>query len=235
MDNWPIRTKLTIKKNNKIYEVCSMNVNMNKQEFYYTFLYPKVMPSRMYNYTEQKWTGRPDHISFHADGTVHLRLKDDKRIHAVQMSDHSFLPSTKKITPLLIHSVFERQGEYIVPKTSELKPISSDRLYTVRNCLIENCQNFSIILFLVPENINLEESLGDTYCCMSLDCKLPLSLLGHRVGRILAWPEWTIDCLITDLTLSMSNNDYYSAFAYCDLNKAIPDLLKQRIDKQANC
>ena len=73
----PERIEPVINTGNKLYKVCSLNVNMPKSEFFYQFAYPKNTKTRFLNCNNNKETGRPDHISFHRDGTGHLTLKPD--------------------------------------------------------------------------------------------------------------------------------------------------------------
>lgn len=207
-----VEPTITIQENH--YKVCSLNFSADKKEFYYHFAYCKGTKNKFYNYNSQKIIGRPDHITFHQDGTVQLRLKDDDLIIGKnKMPDATFIPPNNDIiTPLLIHSIYQNNGEYCLP-------LPNNKL---NNNVWARSRDFSVIIFLTPEKISQDNLLSKIS-----------HLLGFPAGRVIVWDGWAIDYVLTDLTLQLplgtQPNPYYSAFAYADLHLIFNDLLMQRI------
>src|SRR5579872_336303 len=94
----PSRVELIIEIGDESYKINSMNFNDEKKEFFYHFSNPKYLKKKIWNYTLNRYAGVPDHISYHADGTVHLKLKNESNeIDSNMMSDCSFLPINKEM------------------------------------------------------------------------------------------------------------------------------------------
>ena len=226
----PERIEPVINTGNKLYKVCSLNVNMPKSEFFYQFAYPKNTKTRFLNCNNNKETGRPDHISFHRDGTVHLTLKPDSiKLGKEIMIDRSFIPTNKEIiTPLLVHSIYPvAEGDYYLPvlNKSEIKP----DLHKINEW--PSGSPFSVIIFLTPDNIENGDVLN-YFGVKDAKYLLPGSLLGSYAGRIRAWKGWAIDYFLTDLVLPINPEqpvkDYHASFAFTNLHLVFGTLLEQR-------
>lgn len=230
------------------YQICSLGFHMGvKNEFFYNFLYPSKIKKKFFNYNTQSQTGRPCHISWHEDGKVHLMLKKDKKTSVYQIPDKTFLPkNSNAITPLFVHSVYSDKSKYWLPLESTTESIKNS------NCSkmlfkSENPVNFSIVLFLASESLNLNELLNGLWLDVSyqntkLKHRLYSSLLyckDYKSMKILAWEGWAIHVLITDLHIKVPTNKknlpnpYFSSFAYCDLHLLLKDFLIQRINQNS--
>ncbi len=205
------------------YKVCSLNFNMRDQEFIYHFALPRDAESKLWNYTSQKKTGRPDHITFHKNGRVHLSLKGDKKKLGIgNAPDASFLPvDPDTITPLLVHSLYPIDGKYYLPLSDEAGP---------RNVWTKSGA-FSVIIFLTPAKFKRDEFLNTIWLNTDKG-KIFGSLLGAPAGRIEVWDGWVIDYVLSDLTLPLPTQKElipcHSAFAYKDLHLVFKTLLAQR-------
>lgn len=220
---------ISIKSN--YYKVCSLNFNMDNTEFFYHFAYSKHSKNKIWYYNLQKEMGRPDHISFHKDGYIHLSLKDDSiKISRNKMSNSNFIPNNNNtITPLLIHSIYPINEQYILPFINN-KEISDNQKINTLNWTKH--RPFSVIIFLTPEKLHQNDFLN-TFEFHTHNGKISAKLLGYSAGRILAWDRWAIDYVLTDLTLplNIAHNKFYCAFAFTDLNLALKDLIIQRINQ----
>ncbi len=157
------------------YQVCLMNINTSG-EFFFHPTYPKDLKNKkVFNYILNKRTGLLDHISFHKDGNVHLKLKSGERIGDRAFFDGAFIPMDKNaVTPLLVHSIYQHEGKYMLSETEGVQ--EGDNL-NIRQSdfLFSRPQNFSVILFLTPDEIDLEGTFFSIY-------RVPLSFLGRVAG-----------------------------------------------------
>lgn len=223
-----IEPVVTIQENN--YKVCSLNCNLENPEFYYHFAYRKDIKKAVWNYNLQRVAGRPDHISFHKDGTIHLSLKEERiKLGIKKPINDSFIPlNMDTMTPLLVHSIYQIDGEYGLPLIKEA--LNNPVIKT--NRLLKS-GNFSVIIFLTPEKISQSDFLGTLWWNSPIG-RIPAQLLGSPAGRVSVWDGWAIDYVLTDLTLELPSNLppdlYYSAFAYIDLDLIFKDFLSRRIN-----
>lgn len=207
------------------YKVCSLNCDMSELQFYYHFAYPKHFKQKLWNFSTHQETGRPEHISFHADGHFQLTLKQDKDKHLErhQSLDGVFLPKENNtITPLLVHSIYPINGVYNLPIINELKS-------EMRKNVLAHKGAFSVMIFLVPDRFTPLEFL-DQPLLNSPYGQITAGMLGSTAGRILAWNGWAIDYILSDLVLHLpAPIKYHSAFAYVDLQPVIRNLFMQRM------
>jgi hypothetical protein len=221
----PYRIEPIIKIKDRYYKVCSLNVKLKEKEFIYHFAYPRILKTRLVNINNNKLMGRPDHITFHKDGTVHISLKkDNRKLGENVMTDKTFLPDDKKIiTPLLVHSIYPTSdGEYFLPI---LDPLTINPIIHKQNNWPSKSP-FSVIICLTPDTI----SVGKVACKLGLG-----ELFCSHAGRIFAWDGWAIDYLLTDSTLNLVTNDQdclHHAFAFVDLHKIFRNMLFQRLASQ---
>lgn len=221
MADKPFRIEPVLHVDGKLYKVCSLNVFEQKEEFIYHFAVPKCGKEQLFHINDNKMMGRPDHITYHKDGHVHLTLKKNARLNEEVMPDGSFLPSNNEtITPLLVHSIYPTpNGDYYLPllANSEIKPDMHKLNWWPQKIA------FSVIIFLTPDNI----ACGDVLFKTVLG-----TMLGSHAGRIIAWDGWAIDYFLTDLTLVLPPEcpacPCHAAFAYADLNRVFGALLHQR-------
>ena len=221
----PLRIEPVIDVAGCVRKVCSLNFKVKDQEFFYQFAFPRGANLKLWNFTLREKTGRPDHITFHKDGSVRLRLKgDNKKLPSGHAPDGAFISTNPNIiTPLLIHSIYSVDGEYYLPLCSG-ETIYKNRLASV--------VPFSIILFLTPVKFSVDQFLNKFWLDTDYG-KVYGSLLGSPAGRIEAWDGWAIDYVLSDLTLLLPNNiqpnSYHCVFAYRDLHLVFRDLLAQRL------
>lgn len=148
------------------------------KEFFYHFAYSEDIDKKIFNCNKNQKSGRPDHISFHGDGRVHITLakekKNNKYIGQRYFSDGYFVPEKSVITPLLIHSLYRVDDEWILP----IYVIDSGQSGKI--VLDKNTVGFSIILFLVPEEFVVAN----------------LDIYGKSIGQIIVWNGWKVVVVI---------------------------------------
>lgn len=226
-----VRSELQITIDNKSYKVFSIGTINNA--FYYHFDYPKgIKQGKVFNYSNKTLTGRPDHISFHTDGTVHLKLKNDSRGHNIeQMQDKTFFPlDHDKLTPLLIHSITTHDEEYMLPLIKENRFDSEQKVICYQ---LPSIQSFSIILFLSPSHRSINELLNHQLPSSNKNITFTIGLVGSHAFRIPAKNGWVIDCIITDSVLLSSNAPFdkiYQSFAYSNLHLLLENFILQKQD-----
>jgi hypothetical protein len=231
----PLRIELVAEIGDLSHKVVSLNFDFQTNEFFYHFLYTKETPDRFWNKDLNRMAGRPDHISFHKDGSVHLRLKGDIEIPLVYAPDGSFLPfSSNTLTPLLIHSVRSIGGKYDLPIYYGLIfPKNDFNVARLSHDFRIPLKEYSLIVFLSPQNADLHTLLS-TYCVVLADgIHAPLSLLGYSAARICAWEGWEINYLISDLVLRPHANQVLpkedSFPGTTDMLNGLANLLAQRV------
>ena len=215
------RIEPVLQVDGKLYKVCSLNVSEQKEEFIYHFAVPKGGKEQLFYINNNRMMGRPDHITYHKDGHVHLTLKKNAWLNEEVMPDDSFLPSNNEtITPLLVHSIYPTpNGDYYLPvlDNSEIKPDLHKLNWWPQKIA------FSVIIFLTPDKI----ACGDVLVKAGLG-----TMFGSHAGRIIAWDRWAIDYFLTDLTLALPPKcpalPCRAAFAYTDLDRVLGALLHQR-------
>lgn len=221
------RTEPVIDISGKYYKVCSLNCDMADPQFYYHFAYPTDANKKLWNFSYQEKTGRPDHISFHKDGQFQLTLKQDKDKHKgiYKSNDGVFLPNNNVITPLLVHSIYQNNGEYYLPLVDMNDEVRK------KNVLMHN-GSFSVLMFLTPDKFAPRDFLNIPLMTSPYG-NITAGILGASAGRILAWEGWAIDYLLSDLVLELPKDipadTYHGAFAYVDLPFHFRDLFLQRL------
>lgn len=204
-ENEIVRLELCLNNQNLNYKIASLNCDKKTNEFFYHFAYQKESSKKLWYINEEIIKGRPDHISFHKDGFVHLTLKDDNsKLNRHQMHDQVFLPTDNNlITPLLMHSLYPIDGKYILPFSLKSKVVQE---FVKRN----SASPFSVVIFLTPEHIHLNDYQ-------------PVCRLGSIAGRFKIWDGWCIDYMQTDLILPLTKKEIMScpnsSFQFTDLNK----------------
>ncbi|HJZ22967.1 MAG TPA: hypothetical protein VJ201_00770 [Candidatus Babeliales bacterium] len=223
------KVMLNLVINDVCYVLCSMHVNMATNEFFYHLKYSGDFKEKIWYPGRQEKICRLDHISFHKDGFIHQNFIET-RMSKARLPNNTFVPTDQNsCIPLLVHSVYPENGKYPLPQANEVK---QDKFSVVtNNFLCPYNKPFSLVLFLTPDGISIEEVLKNYIIQTNKDEKLPLHLLGHLAGRILAWDNWAIDCIVTDLALSLGDYSslYCHALAYPNMNNILADLLRQRI------
>src|SRR5215212_4303497 len=139
-----------------------------KRELFFRILWGKDKPSYYYDGVE----GREhdimslDHVSFHNDGTVHLRYfsagKKKEKIHHTKLQNTIVSMSQDAYAPLLILSIYDMGTftKYIGKSTSLVFAGSQNVQY---HWEIENINQCSLVFFLVGGNVNYELMLDSHF------------------------------------------------------------------------
>ena len=116
---------LRIKIKNRIYQFAEVSFNQNTEEIFYAF-FKKDSRLKHTIYGESKFglrsgpfnTGEPEHISFHNDGTIHVKSKRYQSLarhywktHTLPMNIFDFV-NLNGPCPVLIDSFFCVKNEY---------------------------------------------------------------------------------------------------------------------------
>lgn len=154
-------------RQNEITYFAQLSYN-KKRELFFRILWNKVKPSYYYDGLEgrEKDITNIDHISFHSDGTVHVRYfgkgkKKDKIFHTKLQNTIQNMPQNV-YGSLLILSVYDIEtfNKYIGKPTS----LVFDNTQNVQcNWEIENTNQFSLVFFLVGGDVNYELMLKTHY------------------------------------------------------------------------
>jgi len=131
----------------------------DKRELFFRILWGKVRPSYYYDGLESREQDimNIDHISFHDDGTVHIRYfspgKKKEKIHHTKLQNTILTMSQDVYGPLLILSIYDIETfrKHIGTATSLVFEGSQNIQY---HWEIENTNQFSLVFFLVGGNVN---------------------------------------------------------------------------------
>jgi hypothetical protein len=217
--------------NGQSYKVCSLNFDMENFQFYYHFAYSDESKEKLWDYRLKKYVGRPEHISYHNTGRIHLSSKGDNEKKGIYVRpDATFVPhDSNVIIPLLVHSVYPINDSYSLPF---LKSESYDNKEIRKNVWTKS-KSFSVILFLTPERIEPFDFLSSFWLNCSVG-RLSGELLGFHAGRIIVWDGWAVDYILTDLTIQIPPDAFpenkCSAFLYDEnsLNSILKSFLFMR-------
>jgi hypothetical protein len=229
MNTRPHRIIFNFVMNDVRYGLCSMHVDMTKYEFFYHLKYAEDFEKRILYPGRQEKIHRLDHISFHKDGSIHQNFKAERLWKAI-LPNNTFVPTdNNSCTFLLVHSVYPENGKYPLPQASEIKQDEHTRVVTNNFSYLYD-KPFSLVLVLTSDGIPIQEVLNNYVIQINNPSELSLHFLGYSAGRMLVWNNWAIDCIVTDLALSLRDHPslYCQAFAYPNMNNVLADLLLQR-------
>jgi hypothetical protein len=232
----PIRNELYIEVNQRMHKVCSMNIvkKTRDDEFYYHLGYPKNLANKVFNYSTSTFDPL-NYMSFHKDGRVHLKYKNDPAPKSIgAFIDRSFTPNgTEKLTPLLIHSVYECDGFILLPVAKE-RDIDNNDLKLFRFRSLSTSKPFSVIVFLSPAKRTLCEVLMHRLPHFDINRSFRVGDLADHAYRIMEWDDWAIDCVVSGLVLPVHSDKLldssYQAFACDKLQSALNDLIESKDD-----
>lgn len=104
----------------------------------------------------------PDHISFHSDGTVHAKGRDDRKRHThfnkLNNDINVFNPHRGHFLPIYLESIDVRQG---TGKGGRLKPIQPSSQQRQQSWDLSGLEYFSIILVSKCGSINPKRLLAN--------------------------------------------------------------------------
>ena len=158
----------------RAFQFGEVSVNENKEEFFYRFIrkednleHSGFVQSIDYSESHDFKSGEIEHISFHNDGSTHLKLKKYKSLpkhyeKGPSYSENILDDVNKKnvITPLLIDSILLTKGSYDLHKTRYSKKKGSPVIKDINGRVcgyiwsLEKKMNFSAILLLIPKSIS---------------------------------------------------------------------------------
>ncbi|HRW58436.1 MAG TPA: hypothetical protein P5048_02315 [Chlamydiales bacterium] len=153
--------KITILISEILYHIADIGIvdTSGNEGIYY---HPKENIRKQYgiDITTQKIAGRLDHISFHADGTIHTKYKEINRSRnstskiplrkPIDLKIPGGLLPTKQnqITPLIIDSVYQNENTWLLPSIQKKENLSKN-IWS-----LEKITEFSILSFLVDKEMN---------------------------------------------------------------------------------
>jgi hypothetical protein len=132
-----------------------------KRELFFRILWGKVKPSTYFDGLENREQdiSNFDHISFHDDGTVHLRYynaaKNKEKIHHTKLQNNILNMPQNVYGPLLIISIYDINTfrKYIGNPTALIFNDSQNVRY---HWEMETKNQFSLVFFLVGGDVNYE-------------------------------------------------------------------------------
>ncbi|MBP7006993.1 MAG: hypothetical protein KBB16_02950 [Candidatus Pacebacteria bacterium] len=151
------RTALTFEQNGQLFHFASIKIDRDKNELIYVFYFKDKKGLVKFvdyekNPPEEAMVRLPDHISFHRDGKVHLKYKDEKgRMGPV---DEKRLPNTPfsvgkdQWALLLFHSLYEAQERALPIEVNE------DHKHSREISIGSKTGRFTVVLFAVGESID---------------------------------------------------------------------------------
>jgi hypothetical protein len=155
-------TQITVRVGDITRHIATISIGRNKDEFFYS---PREASSFDvgWDFNCKRYAGRIDHISFHQDGTIHIKYKNDNRAKNGRFKPPlrkeigrllgGFLPSNgSTYTPLLIDSVYE------INETSILAPNADSG--EKANWEFADIDQFSIFVFLAESGKKALEILN---------------------------------------------------------------------------
>ena len=107
----PTFGKLAVSYNGKIFHIAPLIFNQIKQEFFYEFALEQGKDSH-----------KVEHVSFHADGNIHLKLRKpnnkEKYLNRIKGNPNLFAFKNNDCVPLLVNSFFfsDPNADTIFPK-----------------------------------------------------------------------------------------------------------------------
>lgn len=218
----PIRVQLGVRVEAISYQVCAFHFFPN--ELFYHFKYASHQPQKFFNFNLNKLMGRPDHITFHKDGTVHLRLKGDNVILLKgKAPDGIFIPKNNEvITPLLIHSIYSDGKGYSLPLMDNYEDKVNKEVTQLRHTL-KLSSGFSIIPFLCHKTLDFNEWLKSTNTRISRS----IESLSGRVENFNFLDDFVMHYIITKFVLPRPDfpQEITNCFAYCDLEGPLNNMI----------
>jgi hypothetical protein len=139
-----------------------------KRELFFRILWGKVKPSYYFDGLEsqEQDVTNIDHISFHDDGTVHIRYynvaKKKEKIYHAKLQNTILTMSQDVYGPLLILSVYDINAfrKHIGKATSLVFEGSQNIQY---HWEIEDTHQFSLVFFLVGGDVNYKMMLSNHF------------------------------------------------------------------------
>lgn len=181
----PRRASLLVFYKNRAFEVASLGSDVEGGDFYYHFKYPQDFEDWGINFATERLGYRPDHISFHRDGSVHITPKGKNKQRILLCKAYEPLlgcPSTT-ITPLLIDCIYPQVDGWELPQAKGASARGEGWSFV-------DLENFSVMLFLIHKSRSVRElnSLG-------------LGMLWKPYTLILnfeAFQDWSIIALLSN-------------------------------------
>ncbi|MFI0436001.1 MAG: hypothetical protein ACH350_09840 [Parachlamydiaceae bacterium] len=196
------------------------------------------------NLDTQKETRRPDHFSWHFDGTGHLKIKKGHKIQRGSFHDGSFLPKNKTdFSPLFILSYIRGQETW-----------EAQHIQTINTCPylfnIGELEKFSIVCFLIPCSMQLNV-FQHLYASFTNEYKTSLNISMSNIFykpinylRFSVYPDHDILIFVSDLInldlhsteklrYEFKNEGYFSA-TFVDIDKALSRMLFDRFSASLN-
>lgn len=237
------RILFTIKVDKKNYGISLLGIKRSPAELFYHTTWPKNVQRDLENAKSGEKTRRPDHLSFHADGNVHMRTgKKGVFGNSWSFPDHTFLPKkSSSISPLFVHSVKVNNHEYDLPLLDEI----SNKSYhlTEQVAVVDSPKKFSISLFLIPSDISTSDALSGMWIDYHSIDHPPIRLdfrnlcsEGFYPGRFnIEWSGWDILFVLSDLIMPVPSDivpkEYFKIITIANSFRCFEKLLAQRIGR----
>lgn len=230
-----LRLNICFQSKKQIYQ--AFTLCPSEHELFIHFCYSSQY-RKFKNLDTQKETRRPDHFSWHDDGTGHLKIKKDHKIQKGSFHDGSFLPKNKTdFSPLFILSYIRGKETW-----------EAECIQTTNTCPylfnIGKLEKFSIVCFLIPRNMKLN-AFQHLYASFTIECKtflgMSISNLFYTPIKHLRFPVYSnhdilifisdlinLDLHATEKLCHEFKNEGYFSATFIDIDKALPKMLFHR-------